>query len=217
MKNILLGLASIIIFSFWSCDGAVSKYHLGAQFIGLQPYGDVDTTYLDIAKEAIEDYYGYDVKILASIKLPINARKKTGTRYEYNADKLLIDLRQRLPDNLTKIVGMLDRDLYTRQKDAKSHKIVSKSQRPGKVSVMSTYLVKKYASSTNNFENRLKKIILKEIGHTIGLSSCKDKSSAGDCLMMNSGGSGRVLDDVDYHFCKECAKKINWDDKANNK
>lgn len=217
MKNIILGLISIVVFSLWSCDGGVSKYHLGAQFIGLQPYENIDTTYLNIAKEAIEDYYGYDVKILDPIKLPTVAKKKMKTRNKYNADKLLIHLQQALPENVTKIVGMIDHDIYTSQEDTKEYGIVGKSRRPGEVSIISTYRVKNYANSTKHFESRLKKIVLKEIGHTVGLSSCDDKDKSGNCLMINSGGSGRTLDYIDYRFCDECAKKLNWDDETNEK
>jgi predicted Zn-dependent protease len=211
MKNLLLGLLSIVIFSFWSCDGGVSKYHSGAQFIGLQPYEDIDIAYLNIAKEAIEDYYGYDVKILEPIKLPKIARKKVGSRYKYNADKLLIHLQQALPDDVTKIVGIVDHNIYTDQ-----GVIVSKSKRPGPVTIVSISQVKKLTRNTELFKNRLKKIVLKQVGHSIGLSNCENKDSNSDCLM-NSGASRSGLDRVGYHFCEECAKKLNWDDKAQNK
>lgn len=212
-KKLLFGLMSIIFFSLWSCDGGVSKYHLGAQSIGLQPYENIDLTYLNIAKEAIEDYYGYDVKILEPIKLPEMAKKETRTQNKYNADKLLLHLKQRLPDDVTKIVGMIDHDIYTRQEGMKNYAIVGKSKRLSEVSIISTYRVKKYANNTNHFKSRLKKIVLKEIGHTIGLSSCKNKEEAENCLMTNSGGSGKILDKIDYHFCDECAKKLNWNDE----
>ena len=214
MKNILLGLFSLVFFSLWSCDGAVSKYHLGAQFIGLQPYENVDTNHLNIAKEAIEDYYGYDVKILDPIKLPHVARSKKGDKYKYNADKLLIHLKQALPDDLTKIIGILDADIYARSENATSHRIVSKSERSGEVGVMSMHLIQKTTDTNRSFESRFKKLILKEIGHTLGLSNCPNEDGSSKCLMMNSKGIGKHLDRVDYGFCDECAQKLNWDDKA---
>ena len=212
MKNLFLAFISIIIFSLWSCDGGVSKYHLGAQKIGLQPYENIDTNHLNIAKEAIEDYYGYDVEILEPIKLPTIARKETKTSYKYDAEKLLIHLKQALPENVTKIVGLTDYNLYAGQNDIKT--IVAKSKRPGKVSVISSYQVRKTSNNTKTFESRFKKIVLKEIGHTVGLSSCADKDGSGNCLMMNFGGSGRALDKIDYQFCEKCAMKLNWDNKA---
>jgi predicted Zn-dependent protease len=220
MKNIFFLLANLAIFSLWSCDGGVSKYDLGAQTIALQPYEDIDTTYVNIAKAAIEEYYGYDVKILTPIELPKTAEKKTKTTYKYKADKLLIQLNEifaTAPEEVTKIVGMVDDEIYTSQPSQSDYAIIAKSERSGLASVISTHRPKKRVDNADHFKNRLKKIIIKEVGHTIGLPSCSSEDKNNHCVMRDYEGRSRVLDNINISFCDVCAKKLGWDKKVGEK
>lgn len=215
MKNInpiFIFCSLILLLS--ACDGGVSKYDLGAQVIALQPYENMSTDDISLAKSAIEEFYGYDVVILPPITLPEIARKKNTkkkTTRIYHADKLLTHLSNALPDSATKIIGFLDFNIYTNSPTESDYSILAKSPQPSSVSVISTYLLHNYSKTEGDYKSRFRKVVLHEIGHTIGMPHCTNESAERRCLMTNFGGTSRVIDRANLRFCEECAKKINWE------
>ena len=73
----------------------------------------------------------------------------------------------------------------------------------GNTSVVSDYRLQSVDEGL--FENRLKKIILHELGHNLGLSHCPVDS----CLMSETNGDIVKLNKTGGNFCKKCRHKLN--------
>lgn len=205
MKNIFwITLISIFIAA---CDGGVAMYDTGAQRIALIPYGKFDTTLLSEAKKAIEEFYGFDVVYLESRRLPQAAYDKRGRRYQ--TEQILHYQSELITEEFDKVMGFTTKEITSHAKDNKSYPIVAKSDRKGPGSIISTYRIKRYTNSKKEFKGRFRKIVVHELGHTLGLNHCTDEEF---CLMSDYMGSGRRLDKMNDKLCEECSKKIGWTD-----
>ena len=112
-------------------------------------------------------------------------------------------------DKASRIIGFLNYDLYSKTDEKNVTTIVSKSRRGGEVSVISFNRIKKTARNKSDFTSRLKKITLKELGHTVGLEECINEGQADTCLMVNTQGRPSILDNIRFSFCDDCSKKLN--------
>lgn len=198
----LLLLTSIACFS---CDGRVKLYDKGAQFIAIQPFEEIDTNELNLAKTAIETFYGYDVTILEPIDLPKEFLSQSKKRYR--SAKLLPHLRSKRPNEFDKIIGMTKADITSSSRKENNHPIIAKSDRSGPASVISSFRIRKNAKSKSEFEARLRKVVIHEVGHTLGLPHCTEDES---CLMVDNGSSYKKLDGLKEQFCTKCSNKLGW-------
>jgi len=73
----------------------------------------------------------------------------------------------------------------------------------GNASVVSDYRLQ--SGDRGLFENRLKKVILHELGHNLGLSHC----SVDTCLMSETNGDIVKLNKTGGYYCKKCRQKLN--------
>jgi archaemetzincin len=73
----------------------------------------------------------------------------------------------------------------------------------GNASVVSDYRLQ--SGDRGLFENRLKKVILHELGHNLGLSHC----SVDTCLMSETNGDIVKLNKTGDYYCKKCRQKLN--------
>jgi archaemetzincin len=206
MKNIFW--LSLITLFIAACDGGVAMYDTGAQRIALIPYGKFDTTLLGEAKEAIEEFYGFDVIYLESRRLPQTAYVKKRRRYQ--TEQILNYQSELITEDFDKVMGFTTKEITSNAKDSRSsYPVVAKSDRHGPGSVISTYRIKRYTNSKKEFKSRFRKIVVHELGHTLGLNHCTDDEF---CMMSDYMGSGRRLDKMNNKLCDECSKKIGWTD-----
>jgi len=210
MKN-TFWIAVIFLF-IAACDGGVSIYDTGAQRVALIPYGKFDTTLLAEAKTAIEEFYGFDVIYLESRRLPRMAYVKRSRKYK--TEEIIAYEKDIKTSEFDKVIGFTTKDITSNEKDKKnSYPVVAKSDRHGTSSVISTYRMKRYSGSNNEFKRRFKKIVIHELGHTLGLNHCEKEDY---CLMRNYGGSGSTLDRMQSKLCEDCSLKIGWTDLNEN-
>lgn len=205
--NYLKLLLLLISIAYFSCDSRIKRYDKGAQFIAIQPFEKIDTNELNLAKAAIEEFYGYDVTILSPLQLPKESFYEPKNRYR--APKLLPYLRSIKTDEFDKIIGMTKADISSSSKKEIDYPILAKSDRSGPASIVSNFRIRKYAISKNQFDARLRKVIIHEVGHTLGLSHCVSDQN---CLMIDNHGSYRKLDNLEEIFCLECSQKLGWTD-----
>ncbi len=212
MNNIIFRVIGLALMLFiLACDGGVSVYDTGAQRIALMPYGKFDTVQLNMAKKAIEDFYGYDVKILEHRRLPRTAYYKA--KRQYQTEQILAYQKEMRTSEFDKVIGFTSKDIISNEKDeGSSYPVVGKSDRHGPASVISTYRIKRYANSDAQFIRRFKKVVIHEVGHTLGLNHCTKEDY---CLMRNYGGNGRILDRLEKKLCENCSVKIGWTDLNN--
>lgn len=148
--------------------------------IGIQPIGSVDPFYINTIKKQIELSYSLKVVINPSVPIPSTAFVNIKSP-RYRADSLLNFLDSVKGDTITKLVGVIEKDIsFTKRNAAGLVKqpyntyidfgIFGLGRRPGSVCILSTYRLK--STDEKQLNSRLKKISVHELGHTFGLKHC---------------------------------------------
>ena len=120
------------------------------------------------------------------------------TRDQYHSTAILEKLASTSPPSATKIVAITHVDLFI---PILTH-VYGEAQLAGKACIVSTFRLQEGLSITNiekEFENRVVKEVLHELGHTFNLRHCDDKS----CTMHYC----RSIKDVDRktdQLCRYC-------------
>ena len=120
------------------------------------------------------------------------------TRDQYHSTAILEKLASTSPPSATKIVAITHVDLFI---PILTH-VYGEAQLAGKACIVSTFRLQEGLSITNiekEFENRVIKEVLHELGHTFNLRHCDDKS----CIMHYC----RSIKDVDRktdQLCRYC-------------
>ena len=115
-------------------------------------------------------------------------------RNRYRADSIIKVLRNAHgQDTIT--IGLISSDISTTAKGVKDWGVFGLGYHPGSACVVSTYRLKK-----RNADEQFYKVVVHEIGHTIGLPHCPEKT----CLMRDAEG-GNPLDE-EKDFCVRCKK-----------
>jgi archaemetzincin len=125
------------------------------------------------------------------------------TRDQYHSTAILEKLASTSPPSATKIVAITHVDLFI---PILTH-VYGEAQLAGKACIVSTFRLQEGLSITNiekEFENRVVKEVLHELGHTFNLRHCDDKS----CIMHYC----RSIKDVDRktdQLCRYCKILLN--------
>lgn len=117
------------------------------------------------------------------------------TRDQYHSTAILEKLASTSPPSATKIVAITHVDLFI---PILTH-VYGEAQLAGKACIVSTFRLQEGLSITNiekEFENRVVKEVLHELGHTFNLRHCDDKS----CIMHYC----RSIKDVDRKTAQLC-------------
>jgi archaemetzincin len=196
----------------------ISLTHSNSQkIIALQPLEDYDTGRLTTVSKEISAFFNIRVLILNPVNVPQSAyssNKKYPGNDGYFADSLVQFLSQFINDTIITIVGITYRNIYTLKKfTVQLDKKISVFHEPytifglgyigGNTSVVSDYRLQ--SVDRGLFENRLKKVILHELGHNLGLSHCTVDS----CLMSETNGDIVKLNKTGGNYCKKCRQKLN--------
>ena len=133
---------------------------------------------------------------------------------KYSADSLIQFLSKFVNDTIVKIVGVTHTNIYTltkhyvqlnkkRSVSYESRSIFGLGYIDGNTSVVSDYRLQ--SNDKELFDNRLKKVMLHELGHNLGLSHCTVDS----CLMSETNGDIGRLNKTGGDYCKKCRRKLN--------
>jgi archaemetzincin len=182
------------------------------KIIGLQPLGDYDTNQLTTVSKEIADFFKTRVLILRPITIPRSFYFASADKY--SADSLIQFLSKFVNDTIVKIVGVTHTNIYTlhkyyahlNKKRSVSYEyssIFGLGYIGGNTSVVSDYRLQ--SNDKELFDNRLRKVILHELGHNLGLSHCTVDS----CLMSETNGDIGKLNKTGGDYCKKCRGKLN--------
>lgn len=120
------------------------------------------------------------------------------TRDQYHSTAILEKLASTLPSQAIKVVAITNEDLFI---PILTH-VYGEAQLAGKACIVSTFRLQEGLALANiqkEFENRVVKEVVHELGHTFNLRHCKDKA----CIMHYC----RSIKDVDRksnQLCRYC-------------
>jgi archaemetzincin len=146
---------------------------------------------------ALRAFYAIDVRVLACQELPQAAYYPP--RKRYRAERLLTYLNQRLPKDGWRILGLTDVDISTTKDEYPDWGVMGLGELPGTTTVISSFRCRKLAKSPAHAIERLAKVAVHEIGHTLGLPHCPTRG----CLMEDAMGKV-VTTDRERDFCVHC-------------
>jgi archaemetzincin len=210
---ILAAFSILLLLSclFFSC-GSQSNTEIRMPVIGLQPYGNFDTSLTSQLAGDIEEFYDLSVYILDPVDLPdyafINVKSP-----RYRADSLLKHLKKIRPDTIDFILGLTSKDISTTKRELtgtikepaskyEDFGIFGLGYCPGQACVVSTFRYKNV--SQEHFYRRFLKICIHELGHNFGLTHCPMPN----CLMNDANETIQTIDDANFFHCEHCQRKL---------
>lgn len=182
------------------------------KIIALQPLGEYNPQQLVLICNQLTLFFHTRVVILKPVDIP----ETFGSRNEekYSADSLVNFLSKFANDTIVEVIGLTQKDIYTirehkiklNNKPSVLHKmrgIFGLGYLPGRSCVISDYRLMSNDGALLN--NRLRKVILHEVGHNLGLSHC----SGNTCLMSEANGNTITLDETSGDYCFRCKRELN--------
>jgi len=162
----------------------------------ISPIENIDACNYQLLGQEIHRTFGFQTEIkslLQNVNFAYNL-----TRDQYHSTAILEKLAGTLPSQAIKVVAITNEDLFI---PILTH-VYGEAQLAGKACIVSTFRLQEGLSLANiakEFENRIIKEVLHELGHTFNLRHCDDKA----CIMHYC----RSVKDVDRksdQLCRYC-------------
>jgi archaemetzincin len=166
----------------------------------LQPLQFSDRATLSFLKDSIEKFYPVAIEIVDTKNFPPHTYYKPRNRYR--ADSTIKWLKQMKPDSARTIVGLTNEDVSVNKGAHKDYGVMGLGYKPGKACVVSTFRLRKTATSQKHFQQRLFKVVVHEMGHNFGLHHCPDET----CIMVNAEGQMKL--DKEKDMCSSCREQL---------
>jgi len=170
--------------------------------IYLIPVGEVERNLLDYLASQISQIFSCSIETRKPLPKPEYACNRE--RNQYYADLILEKLEQGDWKEGEKMLGIVDMDLYTPGLNF----VFGEASLNGKVAIIALPRLRQgfygLPDDKDLYYERVLKEAVHELGHTFGLSHCKNKR----CVMYFSNS----LYDTDRkgkEFCKDCRKKLS--------
>lgn len=201
----MLGIIPILLFSllFTGClpDKEKGKEKGAEMKIYLIPIGDVEKETILRLSWALRRKFGAVFEL--GEPLPLSEDAYRAERGQYFATPIMEELRENIPEDAEKVLGVLDVDIFVPALNF----IFGQADLGGKEALISLTRLREefYGNSKNEklFFERAVKEAVHELGHTFGLRHCRDAK----CVMYFSN-SLLDTDRKEADFCEECKKKL---------
>jgi archaemetzincin len=200
-------LAALLLSILISCTPKVDK----STIVCIQPYKGFSKSETDTVAKTIAQFYNVKTKILPvkSIykKAFINIKSP-----RYRADSIIIFQKRNKTNAQNYIIGLTNSDIsVTKHIDGKIKSpewkyndwgVMGLAYCPGNSCIISSFRIK---NPNHNIQiNRLKKVVVHEFGHNLGLPHCPDKN----CVMTDAVENIATIDREKLALCKSCKTKI---------
>ncbi len=179
-KKFFNSLVLVMIFLIVGCESSQNK-----KVIVLQPFENFSQKrVLEVQKKMDE----FSFTVMVNKPIPFPEGSYYPERNRYRADFIIRFLKDRVGKD-TIIIGLTHNDISTTKGEHKDWGVMGLGYRPGKSCVVSTFRLSK-----KNQSEQLYKVVTHELGHTIGLDHCKEKT----CLMRDAEGGNPLDEEKDF-------------------
>ena len=190
MKKILV----ILVITFLTLSFIVGSNST----IYITSMGNVKNSDIIKVQKELSSFYDCDVIILPKIDLMTDTKVKGMNRYQ--SEKILSNIIQKFYNKRGKVLLLTDVDICFNNGKNKEHwGIFGLGMLYSKPCVVSTNRFK------TNRDNKLVKVTIHEIGHTLGLTHCDNNKK---CVMNDAKGKGSTVDGVNKYLCSNCKTKL---------
>ena len=165
------------------------------------PLNGVNQNDVLLSSNELQNFYHYNVIVLSQDVIPNNIKLQTSGKY--NANKILKFLGEKYGYLDGKIVGITNVNISTKRTinnvTYNDWSILGFGAINGQSCIIST------KNMITNHQDRLSKVTIHEVGHTLGLSHCDFDPK---CLMNDAKGKASKVDSEDKVMCEQCRFKI---------
>ncbi len=200
---IIIALAGVLIGGYYTY-----LYYQHRSFKGrvcLVALGRLPLQQIALLKRQIEAFYHFEVTVLPTQPLPAQAYYKPRNRYKaLGILEYLVGIK---PGDQDKIIGLTEKDISVKMKSHDDWGIMGLAWRGGPCCIISSFRLKRDYPSEVKFRERLTKVMLHEVGHTLGLEHC---TKALSCFMNDANGSIKTIDREKVELCAACRAKIDY-------
>lgn len=173
-----------------------------AKIVQLQPLGrELSAEAVSVVERGLSEFYGFQVVRAAPLSLPRSAYYPP--RRRYRAEKLLRFLDRHASPRAFRVLGLTAVDISTTKGRYRDWGIMGLASLDGRVSVMSMFRCRRGSSSALHARERLGKVAVHEIGHTLGLEHCPTVG----CLMEDARGTNTTTD-REHLLCPRCRTRL---------
>lgn len=180
--------------------------------IAVQPLGKFSADQLAVVQQQLSSFFNIRVLVLRPVDIPQVFRDSIENKY--SADSLLKFLSGQVNGSIVKVIGLTHQPIYTislfefQENNKKiattaSRNIFGLSLVSGNACVVSDYRL--MSANKELLNNRLRKVIIHELGHTLGLEHC----NIDICLMSETNGDIANLNKAGGDYCSSCRKKLD--------
>ncbi len=180
--------------------------------VHLVPLGQVPAETLDETARGLREHAPVDAVVESARTPPDGARSSRKDAWQATS---LLEWLDTLPmAGGGKVMGVTEAEIVARKGNNPTWGILGMGSLDGRCSVISTYRMRRRWENGGAPEalvrERLWKISLHELGHTLGLDHCPTPG----CLMEDAGGTVKTVD-RETSLCERCAQRFAESLRAN--